>query len=96
MNSTEKLIKECEANLSGLFAEIDEIAYANQVKVLDAFRKHKIALRHFAPTSGYGYDDVGRDTLSGVFADIFGAEKAIVSPLITSGTHAITDRKSVV
>ncbi len=90
MNSTEKLIKECEANLSGLFAEIDEIAYANQVKVLDAFRKHKIALRHFAPTSGYGYDDVGRDTLSGVFADIFGAEKAIVSPLITSGTHAIT------
>ena len=90
MNSTEKLIKECEANLSGLFAEIDEIAYANQVKVLDAFRKHKIALRHFAPTSGYGYDDVGRDTLSDVFADIFGAEKAIASPLITSGTHAIT------
>ncbi|MDE7394771.1 MAG: methionine gamma-lyase family protein [Clostridiales bacterium] len=86
----EKLIKECEKKAQPQFERIDAIAYKNQVKVLDAFHAHKIALRHFAPTTGYGYDDVGRDTLSEIFAQIAGAESAIVSPLITSGTHAIT------
>lgn len=86
----EKLIRDCENSLATQFAVIDETAYNNQVKVLQAFRTHKIALRHFAPTTGYGYDDVGRDALCEVFADIFGAEKAIVSPLMVSGTHAIT------
>lgn len=84
------LIKNCEIKLQPIFEHIDEISYKNQNKVLSAFQSHKIALRHFAPTSGYGYDDVGRDTLSELFAEIFGAEKAIVSPLIASGTHAIT------
>lgn len=87
---TEKCIQNCEQAAAKQFAAIDEIAYFNQKKVLQAFRRKKVALRHFAPTTGYGYDDVGRDTLAEVFADIFGAEKAIVSPLIASGTHAIT------
>lgn len=72
------------------FAELDEISLYNQKKVLDAFAKNQVALRHFAGTSGYGNDDVGRDTLNLVFADVFGAEKAIASPLIASGTHALT------
>ena len=90
MTDAEKYIQKCELQVAAQFSAIDTIAYKNQVKVLQAFRKHKLALRHFAPTTGYGYDDVGRDTLGSVFADIFGAEKAIVSPLITSGTHALT------
>ncbi len=88
--NTDKLIAECEKNSEKLFSEIDEAALFNQRKVLSAFQKNKIALRHFSPTSGYGYDDAGRDTLNSLFADIFDCEAAIVSPLITSGTHAIS------
>ncbi len=62
----------------------------NQKKVLEAFQNNNVALRHFSGTSGYGYDDIGRDTLCKVFADIFHSEAAIVSPLIASGTHALT------
>lgn len=90
MTNAEQYIQKCEGKVSRQFTAIDAIAYKNQIKVLDAFRKHNLALRHFAPTTGYGYDDVGRDTLCAVFADIFRAEKAIVSPLISSGTHALT------
>lgn len=85
----EKLVEECERKSQPQFKQIDALAYQNQIKVLRAFHDHKIALRHFSPTTGYGYDDVGRDTLSAVFAQIVGAESAIVSPLIASGTHAI-------
>lgn len=86
----ETLIKDCEEELSAQFAAREEIAYKNQVKVMEAFRKNKIALRHFVGTSGYGYGDEGRDTLNALFADIFGAEAALVSPNIVSGTHALT------
>ena len=86
----ETLIKDCEKELSAQFAAREEIAYKNQVKVMEAFRKNKIALRHFVGTSGYGYGDEGRDTLNALFADIFGAEAALVSPNIVSGTHALT------
>lgn len=86
----EQLVQQCEHECTMCFSRIETVAYKNQIKVLHAFQKHKLALRHFAPTTGYGYDDVGRDTLSEIFADIFGAEKAIVSPLIASGTHALT------
>ncbi len=57
---------------------------------MEAFQNNNVALRHFSGTSGYGYDDIGRDTLCKVFADIFHSEAAIVSPLIASGTHALT------
>ena len=85
-----KLTEQALIDLSDVFKRVDGIALANQKKVLDAFIKNRIALRHFAPTTGYGYDDVGRDTLNKLFADVFGTEDAIVSPLITSGTHALT------
>lgn len=85
-----KLIEQALSELGDCFKRVDATALNNQKKVLDAFIKNRIALRHFAPTSGYGYDDVGRDTLCKLFADVFDTEQAIVSPLITSGTHALT------
>ncbi|MBQ8433608.1 MAG: methionine gamma-lyase family protein [Clostridia bacterium] len=72
------------------FIELDEISLTNQKRVLDAFAKNRLALRHFAGTSGYGYDDVGRDTLNQVVADIFQTESAIATPMIASGTHALS------
>ena len=90
MQDIENLIRECEEALSPQFSKLEEIAFFNQSKVLDAFRKNRVALRHFAATSGYGYGDEGRDTLNSLFADVFGAEAALVSPNILSGTHALT------
>ncbi len=84
------LINDCEKELKEKFLYHEEIALFNQEKVLNAFQKNKIALRHFNGTSGYGYDDEGRDTLNLVVADIFKCEKAICSPSIVSGTHALT------
>ena len=84
------LINKCESELSSCFKAIEDIALFNQEKVLNAFKKHKIALRHFVGTSGYGYDDNGRDTLNSLIADIFKAESAILSPQIVSGTHALS------
>lgn len=85
-----RLIRSASDDLRESFSKIDEIALFNQKKVLDAFIRNRIALRHFAPTTGYGYDDAGRDTLNKLFADVFDAEQAIVSPLMVSGTHALT------
>ncbi len=84
------IINECEKELEKTFKTVEKTALYNQEKVLNAFQNNKIALRHFAPTSGYGYDDIGRDTLCSLFADVFHTEKAIVSPLIANGTHALT------
>lgn len=86
----EKIIAESEEELSAQFKALEKIAYSNQCRVMEAFQKSKIALRHFAASSGYGYGDEGRDTLNALFADIFGAEAALVSPNILSGTHALT------
>lgn len=85
----EKLINDCKTRLTEAFGRLDQIALHCQEKVLAAFQGNKIALRHFNPTTGYGYDDCGRDTLKSVYADVFGAESAVVSPNIVSGTHAI-------
>ena len=68
----------------------DEIAYVNQKKVLDAFHSQRVSDHHFNPSTGYGYDDEGRDTLERVYAEVFKAEAALVRPQIISGTHAIT------
>ncbi|MDE7082661.1 MAG: methionine gamma-lyase family protein [Clostridia bacterium] len=85
-----KLIEECEKKLQDKFKSIDDIAYYNQVKVLNAFNEYKIATRHFNGTTGYGYDDEGRDCLGKLYAKAFGAESGIVSPHLVSGTHALT------
>ena len=85
-----EIIANAENDLIDSFSRIDDIALYNQNKVLEAFRKNRVALMHFAPTSGYGYDDIGRDTLCRLFADVFNCESALVSPLIANGTHAIS------
>ena len=85
-----KLIENCEKKLEKQFKRFEEIALFNQEKVLSAFKKNRLALRHFTGTSGYGYGDEGRDTLNAVVADIFGAESAICTPNIVSGTHALS------
>ncbi len=87
---TQSLICEAERTLSHVFKPIESTAECNQYKVIDAFQKENIASRHFTPTTGYGYADEGREALSCVFARIVGAEKAVLSPHIASGTHAIS------
>ncbi|MDE6550218.1 MAG: methionine gamma-lyase family protein [Clostridia bacterium] len=84
------LLTNAEDKLRDAFKEVDNLALFNQSKVLDAFRDNAIGQRHFAGTNGYGYDDIGRDTLCKLLARIFGTESAIVSPLIVSGTHALS------
>ena len=82
-----------EKVLEGLrdrFALIDEIAEANQLKVLHAMRKNRVAADYLLGTSGYGYNDAGRDTLERVYADTFHTEDALVRPQITCGTHALS------
>ncbi len=83
-------IKIAEESIADVFRSIEETALFNQKKVLDAFFNNRISASHFMQSTGYGYDDRGRDTLNKLFSDIFGAEDAIVSPLIANGTHAIT------
>ncbi len=72
------------------FAAIDQIAEYNQAKVLRAFQRNRIAATCFAATTGYGYNDEGRDKLEQVYADVFHTEAALVRPQITCGTHALT------
>ena len=85
-----KLIEIAESKAEPTFKEIESRALMNQKKVLDAFRNARISYHHFNPTTGYGYSDAGREKLCEVFAEVFGAEKALVSPNIVSGTHALT------
>ena len=78
------------ANLRERFEKIDKIAEHNQAKVIAAMQKNKVSAACFAATTGYGYDDMGRDTLERVYADVFHTEAALVRPQITCGTHALT------
>ncbi len=84
-----EIIKTSEKLLEEKFERIDSIALANQEKVLNALASENTALRHFVPTSGYGYDDVAKEQLCKVFAKVFDAESALVSPAITCGTQAL-------
>lgn len=93
MNFSEKttdIVNKAQSKLAKQFAEAEEISTFNQLKVLNAFQQNNVGLRHLSQTNGYGYDDIGRDTLCKIFADVFKCESAIVSPLIVSGTHALT------
>ena len=83
------LYKEVENGLKEEFRRIEEISEYNQLKVLSAFQKNRVSYSHFGETSGYGYDDMGRDTLDDIVADIFGAEDAMIRHNVVSGTQAI-------
>ena len=88
--NNKKFIENCEKKLEERFKLAEEISYFNQSKVLEAFKEYNVALRHFNGSTGYGYDDEGRDTLGKLYARAFGAEAGIASPHLLSGTHALT------
>ena len=80
---------EVEASLRERFETIDKTAEYNQLKVLHAMQKNRVAEAHFSGSTGYGYNDMGRETLEQIYADVFHAESALVRPQITCGTHAL-------
>jgi len=84
------LVAEVEQQIKEIHAEIDERIDRNQFRVLKSFQQNKVSDSHFIPSTGYGYDDFGRDTLEKIYAEVFGAEAGLVRPQIISGTHAIS------
>lgn len=86
----EKVIREVEVQVQGIHKEIDERIDRNQFRVLSSFQNHRVSDSHFIPTTGYGYDDIGRDTLETIYAEVLGGEAGLVRPQIISGTHAIS------
>ncbi len=88
MNSSQQL-KAAEKKLLPIFYDIDLAVKENLNKVLNAFRRHRVGVHHFAGVTGYGHDDLGRQTLDRVFAEVMGAEAAAVRVQLVSGTHAI-------
>ncbi len=89
MKNSYILLEKAEKALLAIFSGIDTQVKSNLKKVLTAYRDRKVGVQHFASVTGYGHDDLGRDTLDRVFADVMGAEAAIVRVQFVSGTHAI-------
>ncbi|MBS4207510.1 methionine gamma-lyase family protein [Bacillus sp. FJAT-50079] len=85
-----ELVEGIEQQISQVHHAIDRMIEVNQYRVLKSFQKHRVSDTHFTPSTGYGYDDIGRDTLENIYADVFGAEAGLVRPQIVSGTHAIS------
>lgn len=84
------LANDAERELAPIFADIESVSFENTKKIMDAFKRHRVSDAMFAPTSGYGYDDRGRDTLDAVWADVMDAEAAFVRHSIVNGTQALT------
>ncbi|MEA4955232.1 MAG: methionine gamma-lyase family protein [Pseudoflavonifractor sp.] len=87
---TRVLARRADADLREQFDRVDQVAQANAEKVLDAFQTHRVSESYFAGTTGYGYDDLGRDKLEEIYAHIFHTEDALVRIQFINGTHAIT------
>lgn len=90
MTDLDRLTEQAERDLAPLFAHIDRVAQKNTERVLDAFREERVSDAMFGASSGYGYDDRGRDALERIYAGVFGAEAALVRHSIACGTHAMT------
>lgn len=86
----ETLVMEVEEQIKEVHQSIDKRIDSNQFRVLASFQNHKVSESHFIPSTGYGYDDIGRDTLESIYAEVFGGEAGLVRPQIISGTHAIS------
>lgn len=84
------LVMEVEKQIAEVHKKIDRRIEENQFRVLQSFQSHKVSESHFIPSTGYGYDDLGRETLEAVYADVFGGEAGLVRSQIVSGTHAIS------
>ena len=89
MDGLEIIAKRAEENLTVGFERIDRIAYINTERVLAAFKKHRVSEGHFASSTGYGYDDRGREVIDRIYAELFGCEAALVRHNIVNGTHAL-------
>ena len=90
MNRIEEMILRAEEELKESLARIDENEMKRTKQVLDLFRQEGVSYRHFAPSTGYGYDDIGRDTLERIYAGIFHTEAALMRPHVASGTAALS------
>ncbi|MBU8907385.1 aminotransferase class I/II-fold pyridoxal phosphate-dependent enzyme [Desertibacillus haloalkaliphilus] len=88
-NQLTNIIEDVEAQIADVHRRVDQNVENNQYRLMQAFRHHQVSDFHFTPSTGYGYDDAGRDTLEAIYAEVFGAEAALVRPQIISGTHAI-------
>ena len=86
----EQLIEQSERELAPAFARADRIEAARTKQILDAFRNQGVSYRHFSPSTGYGYDDIGRDTLERIYAELFHTEAALIRPHVSSGTAALS------
>ena len=86
----EALVNEVEEQIKEVQQAIDKRIDTNQFRVLSSFQNHRVSESHFIPSTGYGYDDNGRDTLESIYAEVFGGEAGLVRPQIISGTHAIS------
>lgn len=89
-NRVLSLAEEAELALANTFAELDRLSFKNTQRVMNSFASHRVSESHFGSTSGYGYDDKGRETLEEIWADVFGSEKALVRHSVANGTHALT------
>lgn len=89
-NEVVKLVDKCEEECLEEFKKIDDACNFNSLKVLNSFHKNKVSEAHFGMTTGYGYNDIGRDVIEEVFKDVLGAESALVRSQFISGTHALT------
>ena len=90
MNDILNLVNEAEKNIKNELEKIDDIAFLNSKKVLEAFQKESVSEYHFNSTTGYGYNDIGREVIEKVYSDIFKSEDALVRGQFISGTHALT------
>ncbi len=86
----EQIIEQSEREMAPAFARADRIEAARTKQVLDAFRNQGVSYRHFSPSTGYGYDDIGRDTLERIYAELFHTEAAMMRPHVSSGTAALS------
>ncbi|MGV3466119.1 MAG: aminotransferase class I/II-fold pyridoxal phosphate-dependent enzyme [Heyndrickxia sp.] len=86
----QEIAEETEKQIAEVHHLIDKKVDENQFRVLQSFQNQRVSDTHFIPSTGYGYDDIGRDTLEKIYAEVFGAEKGLVRPQIISGTHAIS------
>lgn len=86
----QSLVRDIEKQIAGVHKIIDERIDSNQFRVLQSFQGNRVSDSHFIPTTGYGYDDAGRETLEKIYAEVFGGEAGLVRPQIISGTHAIS------
>lgn len=90
MTNSLKLINECENDIKEYLSKVDDIVFLNSKKVLDAFQKENVSEYHFNSTTGYGYNDAGRDVIERVYSNIFKSEDALVRGQFISGTHALS------